>query len=266
MIVHMLHLQPAIAVSLRAARWVFVIFLLILLTACRTDLYSQLSEADANEMLMVLRGAGLNAEKTVANSGKGWRISVIDDQVVQAMTLLSENGLPKKPHANLGDLFRKDSMVSSPTEDRVRFLYGVSQELSETLTRIDGVVTARVHIVLPDNDPRSKHRAASSASVFIKHSPSINFVAYVPSVRQLVARSVEGLDPELVAVTLVPAQVDAASAPTSAAGYKPWMLVALSALALGLGGGGLWLILGRGYTLPSRLQSLHQAWISRRGA
>lgn len=199
------------------------------LTACRTDLYSQLSEADANEILTTLRGASIEASKEAADGGKGWRIAVADEHVVRAMNLLRESGLPKKAHANLGELFKKDGMVSSPTEDKVRFLHGVSQELSETLSRIDGVVTARVHIVLPDNDPRNRQQTPSSASVFMKHHPSINVSTFIPSVRQLVARSIEGLDPERVSVTLVPAQL-VFEAPPERSENSRWLWLVLAGL------------------------------------
>ena len=218
----------------------FMLCLALSLSACKTDLYSQLTEPDANEMLATLRGAGLEASKQPTDGGKGWRVTVADEQVVQAMNLLRESGLPRKAHANLGELFKKDGMVSSPAEDKVRFLHGVSQELSETLTRIDGVVTARVHIVLPDNDPRNRQQTPSSASVFVKHHPAVSMASYIPSVRQLVARSIEGLDAERVSVTLVPAQV-AFEPPTQKAESHSWLWLMLAgSLILALGSFTAW--------------------------
>lgn len=224
---------------LRTFGWITVLSVLMLLSACRTELFSQLNERDANDMLTVLRRTGLEVDKSLSNGGKGWSIFVDDKHVVQAMTVLRENGLPKVNHTSLGDLFRKDSMVSSPTEDRVRFLHGVSQELSETLTRIDGVVSARVHIVLPENDPRVRNATPSSAAVFIKHHPLVNIDTLVPPIRQLVARSIEGLELDRVSVTLVPAQIFV-EAPAKEGGLSLIWFGLFGLAALGGAGGGAW--------------------------
>lgn len=49
--------------------------------------------------------------------------------------------------------------------------YAISQELSDTFSRIDGVLTARVHVVLGGTDQATDTRTLPSAAVFLRHTP-----------------------------------------------------------------------------------------------
>ena len=209
---------------------------LFALAGCQQDLYSKLSESDANEMLEVLLHANIDAAKASAD-GKTWSVAVESAQMADALQVLRANGLPAEHRASLGDMFKKDGLISTPTEERVRFIYGVSQELERTLSTIDGVVAARVHVVLPNNDPLAEHVRPSNASVFIKHRPDIRVAALVPTVKNLVVRSVEGLSYENVNVTLVEAEVPVLP-PRPSKGISVLLALALVFILAAAGAGG----------------------------
>lgn len=190
----------------RHLRLGLLIVVAMALSACKTDLYTKQNEADANRMVSALLEAGIDAEKQSGDGGKTWNIAVDQEQVVRSLAVLRANGLPQDKHVSLGDMFKKEGLISTPTEERVRFIHGVSQELSDTLVQIDGVITARVHIVLPNNDPLATEVKPSSASIFVKYRPQANLSALTPAIKNMVARSVEGLSYENVSVTLVAGQ------------------------------------------------------------
>lgn len=181
-----------------------VALLCCLLAGCKTELFTKQTEGDANDMVAALREHGILAEKESPDGGKSWTVRIEEEDIVQATNVLHSLGLPVERHESLGQIFKKDGLISTPTEERVRFIHGVTQELSETLSHIDGVVVARVQIVLPQNDPMAPVSKPSSASVFVKHRPEANVHTLVPAIKNLVARSVEGLPYENVSVTMIP--------------------------------------------------------------
>ena len=119
-----------------------------------------------------------------------------------AVNLLEKAGLPRQPHQGIGEVFKKTGMISSPSEERIRFMDALAQDLAKTISSIDGVVDARVHVVLPENDPFARHALPSSAAVAIRSRWDADLTDVIPSVKGLVKNAIEGLSAEKIMVTV----------------------------------------------------------------
>lgn len=183
--------------------------LLLALAGCKVALHTGLQEQEANEMLAVLLTHSLSAAKEHSGE-RDWQVLVEESDLGAAVELLREQGLPRSRYVSMGDMFQKQGLVSTPAEERMRYLHALSQELSFTLAQIDGVVAARVHVVVPMNDPLSDKVRPSSAAVFIKHRPEVDLRLLVPMVKDMVAHSIEGLAHEQVSLSLFAARGSAA--------------------------------------------------------
>lgn len=182
------------------------------LAGCKAEIYTRMTESDANDTLYTLLQGGVDADKRVDPEG-GFTVLVDKDELARAIGLLKANAQPEQKHPSLGDLFGRNQLISTPAEERIRFVYGTEQAVAQTLSKIDGVLVARVHIVLPVNDPLASETRPSSASVFIKHRPGQDMASSVPAIKELVVRSIEGLSLDRVAVTLFAAAGGYAAAP-----------------------------------------------------
>ncbi len=181
--------------------------LTLLLSACarKVELMAAIAESEANEILGALQNAGIAAEKVPGKEGMvGMHIAA--DQVGRAVDLLREQGLPRERFAGMGQVFKKEGLISSPLEERARYLYALSQELGATLNQIDGVIVARVHVVLPERSSIGESQQPASAAVFLKYQDGYDMDAVQPQVRRLVTNSIPGLAPDKITIVMVPSQ------------------------------------------------------------
>jgi type III secretion protein J len=187
-------------------RFTLTMLLALLVVACgnRVELMASMPEGEANEVMAALQNAGFEAQKIPGKDGNVG-VTLEASQMGRAVDLLRAKGLPRERFAGMGEVFRKEGLISSPLEERARYLYALSQELGATLTQIDGVVVARVHVVLPERGSPGDPNTPSSAAVFIKHQAAYNLDTVLPQVRRLVTNSIPSLASENVSIVLVSA-------------------------------------------------------------
>jgi type III secretion protein J len=166
-----------------------------------TTLHSGLEERQANLVMAALLDAGIGCHKSPGEEGT-WNVSVDESKFAAAVNLLEKAGLPRRAHQGIGEVFKKTGMISSPSEERIRFMDALAQDIAKTISCIDGVVDARVHVVLPENDPFARNALPSSAAVAIRSRWDADLTDVIPSVKGLVKNAIEGLAPEKIMVTI----------------------------------------------------------------
>ena len=189
----------------KTLRAILLVVASLTISACETELYTGLSEREANEMLAILIDAGISGSKEVAKD-KTSSLMVEESDFAEAVQLLKRNGMPRANFGNIGEIFKKEGLISSPMEERARFIYALGQELSETISQIDGVLSARVHVVVPENFSPLERPVPSSASVFIRHQPGASVSKLTTQIKLLVTNSIEGLVYDKVSVALFAAE------------------------------------------------------------
>jgi type III secretion protein J len=183
-------------------RFGLLVLCLALLSSCaKVPLYSNLAEEEANEIMAHLMMKNIECTK-LAGKEEAWILQVSPSDFPLAMQSLASVGLPREKFQKMGEIFQKSGLISSPTEERIRFINALSQEISSTLMQIDGVLSARVHVALPNNDPLSDKTTPPSAAIFIKYRAGYDIESATPDLKNLVTKSIEGLDFENVELVM----------------------------------------------------------------
>ena len=222
------------------------------LCACQESLYSGLNEKDATAMMATLMEQGISCQKL--QSKAGWDLKVDKADLPASVRFLEREGYPRHEYKDVGQIFGAKGLISSPQEDRIRYIFAQSQEIAETIAQMDGVLTSRVHLVLPENDPLSDSLKPSSASVFVKYLPQSTVPRNATLIRQLVLNGVEGLTMDKVSVITVPGtKFEAISAPSVHLAGLELYQSSLGPL-MGIAAGAAFFSLILGYLIAVRVQ------------
>lgn len=186
---------------------------------CSAAIEHGLDEPAANEVVTSLERAGIAASKNRDDSGgDGFVVSVGKADVVRSMELLHSLGLPRGRRSGFAEVYKQSSLLPTPSEERAKYVEALSGEVVKTLEMVDGVVSARVHLVLPQPSPgvlaMDDQPKPAQAAVLMKIRAGQGQPIAEAEVQKLVAGSVPGLDPAAVAVVFTAA----AQAPAAGSG------------------------------------------------
>ncbi|HET6283114.1 MAG TPA: secretion protein [Polyangia bacterium] len=233
---------------------------------CSTNILHGVDETAANESVAALERAGVGAEKNSdEGGGAGFSIRVSRADQAKALDLLRSLGLPRDRRNGFAEVYGQQSLIPTASEERARYLEALAGEVARTLETADGVVSARVHLVLGETDPLgvdAKLRTPARAAVLLKARPGRLPLSEI-DIQRLVAGSVPGLEPAGVAVVVTPAPTANESAPAPLTALGPLRMTAgsrpLLLAAVGVGLAVLGLLAGLLLFTARRLAALERA-------
>jgi flagellar M-ring protein FliF len=162
--------------------------------------FTNLAASDAAAITEELTTRGI--AYSLADGGAS--VLVPQKDVYQLRLDLSAAGLPENGETGY-ELLDTQGITTSEFRQRVDYQRALEGELSKTISSIEGVEAATVHLVMPEEALFSEDARQPSASVLVKMKPGKTMAGgQVQAVVNLVSSSVEGLVPEQV--TLADAQ------------------------------------------------------------
>lgn len=185
------------------------IFLFLLLAACsKMPIYHDLTETEANEILVALQDRGISAHKLkeVKSQQVTWSIQVANRDASAAQKILVENNLPHKKELGFSGICKDKGLIPTPDEEKCRKVLALKGEIINSLEKIPGVIEADVVLNLPEvsefaSETQASKRPTASAVLKVKKSPE-GLEITEPKAQRFISNSVENLDPRDVSVVI----------------------------------------------------------------
>lgn len=175
----------------------FAFFAFIMVRAFTTPmapLFAELAMEDTADVTAELDAQGV--EYTVERGGSA--IMVPQEMVSKLRMDLAATGLPR---AGMGyEIFDQGSTLGTTSfVQNINRLRAIEGELSRTISSIDQVSNARVHLVMPERELFSRESQEPSASIVLKVRGQLD-AGQIRAIQHLTAAAVKDLTPQAVSI------------------------------------------------------------------
>lgn len=161
-------------------------------------LYADVGDRDAAEIADALRAAGVPFRLDAVSGA----VTVPAAQVHEARLKLASQGLPKGGAQGFEQMQQDQGFGTSQFVEAARYQHALETELARSVTSLQPVRNARVHLAIPKPSAFTRKGEGPSASVVVELHPGRSLEAtQIASIVHMVASSVPGLTP--AAVTLI---------------------------------------------------------------
>ena len=181
-------------------RALVVLCALVFLTACgKTTLVDNTTQKRAMQIVVALYKHGVSASTVRESGGQGkYRVEVDKNNYAQALAAIENDGLLDEPAPSFEDLTAPSSFFPASREvEALRMDYALGLEIKRILEEMSGIQHAQVMVRKRFG---SREETIPSVSILLKVDAGISVDPQV--VRELAQRSVPGLDPERVFISV----------------------------------------------------------------
>ncbi len=158
-------------------------------------LYTDLSPEDAQALATQLDAEGI-AHRASAD---GKTISVPADKLDVARMQTAVHGMPHSGRTGF-ELFDKMSWGQTEFDEKVSYERALEGELEKTIETLNGVESARVHLVMPTDSVFTDRQRAAKASVILKLNREGLSKDAPRAISRLVVGAVDQLQPDDVSI------------------------------------------------------------------
>ena len=128
-----------------------------------SQLYGQLAERDASQVVEALRAADIDYKLNPSTGA----IMVPESRVHDARLELAANGLPEGTGMGLEMIKEPQGFGVSQFMENARYQHALETELARTIRNVRSVKEARVHLAMPKQTAFVREREGASASVML---------------------------------------------------------------------------------------------------
>lgn len=193
--------------TMKLNKWL-LLCLLFFASCSKMAIYHDLSEVEANEILVALQDRGIDAQKVkeVKSQQVTWSIQVPNKDASAAQKILVENNLPRKRELGFSGICKEKGLIPTPDEEKCRKILALKGEIINSLEKIPGVIEADVVLNIPEisefaSETQASKRPTASAVLKVRKSTE-GLEITEPKAQRFISNSVENLDPRDVSVVI----------------------------------------------------------------
>lgn len=162
-----------------------------------TLLYSNLDPKEAGEVISKIEGQGISYELI----GDGSQILVPANAAPRLRMTLAQEGIVSNGILGYEIFDKGDTLSTTAFTQDINYVRALEGELVKSISSLNAVAAARVHLVLPKRDPFQREQKVPTASVVIKAKGGASLSPqHIKAIQELVAAAVTGLEASRVAI------------------------------------------------------------------